>query len=224
MLSQPAKSRLATAIALGMVSATIAPFLAVSRAIALDAPPTLQPFRTAQLFGQPATVRIPAGTLIPVTYTEAEKIIVTPEETAPVSLTTAADVFSPAGTLVIPVGSEVEGELRPVAGGTQFFAETVIFPNGTERAIEASSDPITDTEIITEETDPDILRGAAIGAAAAAVLSEIFGDIDFIEVLAGAGLGVLATILFGGNEEEVEVVIIEPEDDLDLILDADFEL
>jgi hypothetical protein len=224
MLSQPFKSRVASAITLGMISATIAPFLAVQRAIALETQPANLPFRTAQLFGQPATVSVPSGTLIPVTYTEAEKIIVTPDETAPINLTTAANVFSPAGTLVIPVGSIIEGELRPVDSGTQFFAETVIFPNGTERDIVASSDPITDTEIITEDTDPDILRGAAIGAAAAAVLSEIFGDIDFIEVLAGAGLGALATILFGGGEEEVEVVIIEPEDDLDLILDADFEL
>jgi hypothetical protein len=224
MLSKSFKSRIASTIALGMVSASLAPFLAVQRAIALEAQPPTRSLRTAQLFGQPATVRVPAGSLIPVTYTEADRIIVTPDETAPVTLTTAANVFSPAGTLVIPVGSSVQGELRPVRDGTQFFAETVTFPNGVERDIAASSDPITDTEIITEETNPDILRGAAIGAAAAAVLAEIFGSIDFIEVLAGAGLGALATILFGGNREEVEVVIIEPEDDLDLILDADFEL
>jgi DNA-binding transcriptional regulator LsrR (DeoR family) len=86
------------------------------------------------------------------------------------------------------------------------------------------SDVITDTEIITEESDPDILRGAAIGAAAAAVLSEIFGDIDFIEVIAGAGLGALAAVLLGGRKEEVEVVVVYPESDLDLTLQSDFAL
>jgi DNA-binding transcriptional regulator LsrR (DeoR family) len=76
--------------------------------------------------------------------------------------------------------------------------------------------------VITEESDPDILRGAAIGAAAAAVLSEIFGSIDVIEVLGGAGLGALAEILLSGSEE-VEVVVIEPATDLDLTLQSEFD-
>lgn len=222
MLTKQVKSQTARLLTLGMVSVAIAPLMIGQQAIALE--PQTSPIQTAQIFGQPSNVGVPAGTLIPVTFLDAERIIVTPDETAPITLTTEADVYSSAGTLIIPRGSSIEGELRPVPGGTQFFSERVMFPNGAEREIDASSDPITDTEIITEDTDPDILRGAAIGAAAAAVLSEIFGSIDFIEVIAGAGLGALATLLLGGSEEEVEVIIIEPEDELDLILDSAFRL
>jgi hypothetical protein len=204
----------------GLVSATLFPVLATTRADAFEIP--IQPPLLAQLFAQSPSIVIPAGTMIPVTYDEGEKIVITPEESTDVSLTVAEDIYSRAGTLIIPEGSHIEGELRPVDGGTQFISDQVVFSNGLERDIDARSVVLTDTETITKDTDPDILRGAVIGAAAAAVLSEILGDIDFIEVLGGAGLGALASILIGGNREEVEVFVIEPETDLDLRLQSDF--
>ncbi|MBF2089200.1 MAG: hypothetical protein IGR80_00200 [Synechococcales cyanobacterium K44_A2020_017] len=222
MLSKQFRSKTAALIALGMASAAIAPFSMAQRVLASEA--HVQPFQTAQLFGQPAAVVVPAGTIIPVAYTEAERIVIAPDETYPVTLVTTVDVFSSAGTLVIPAGSQIEGELLPVEEGTQFVASEVVFANGTRRDIVASSDPITETEIISERSNPDILRGAAIGAAAAGVISEVFGSIDFLEVLGGAGLGALAAILIGGSDREVEVVVIEPEEDLDVVLDADFAL
>jgi hypothetical protein len=221
MLSKQLRSKAATVVALGMVSAAIAPFTLVHRAMASESG-SAQPLQTAQLFGQPAAVVVPAGTIIPVTYPDAERIVIAPDETYPVTLVTTMDVFSPAGTLVIPAGSQIEGELRPVEQGTQFIASDVVFANGIRRDIVASSDPITETQIINERSNPDILRGAAIGAAAAAVIAEVFGSIDFLEVLAGAGLGALAAILIGGRNRDVEVVVIEPDRDLDVILDADF--
>jgi hypothetical protein len=188
-----------------------------------------RPVVVAQLFSQPAQVTIPAGSMVPVSYDEAEKIVVLPDETAPVTLMVAADMTSERGTVLIPQGSGIEGELRPVYAedddedpvGTQFFAETLVFPSGVQQPIDAVSDVLTETETITRRSDPDILRGAAIGAAAAAVLSEVLGDIDFIEVLAGAGLGALASVLLRGREE-VDVVVIYPETDLDLTLQSDF--
>ncbi len=81
---------------------------------------------------------------------------------------------------------------------------------------------VTDTETLTEKSSPDILKGAAIGAAAGAVLAEIFGGINLGEVLAGAGVGAIASTVFGGKKEkEVEVVVVRPETDLTLTLEED---
>lgn len=218
LISRRWQSGTALLMSLGIASAAVLPAMA-STSISERA----ESYQISQLFPQ-AQARVPAGTLVPVRYAEAERIILKPEETVPVTLTVAADIRTPAGTVVIPMGSRVEGELQPYAGGTRFVSNQVVSLSGVDRPINASSDPITETQVITEDTDPDILRGAAIGAAAAAVLSEVFGSIDFLEVLGGAGLGALASILIGGGEDEVEVIVVEPETDLDLILDSEFVL
>lgn len=178
---------------------------------------------SAQIFSQPTRVGLESGDVIPVRYDEAEKIVVLPDETSPVTLTVAEDIRTSSGTVIIPEGSQIEGELRPTDDGTRFVAEELVLSGDRRFDIDATSDVITDTEVITQESDPDFLEGAAIGAGAAAVLAEIFGDIDFLDVLIGAGLGTLASILLT-NEEEVEVVVIYPETDLDLTLQSDFAL
>lgn len=214
----------ALSLAFGMATTTILPVVAV----AAQAQP--KPYSIAQLLDQRLEYRLPTGTQIPVQYNQAERIIIKPDETAEVSLIVADDVRSPStNRVVIPENSVITGELRPTDNGTQFVSESIVFP-GTDTeddeedlTINATSDEITDTQIITEDSDPDILRGAIVGGAAAAVLSEIFGSIDILEVLGGAGVGVLAEILINqGNDDEVEVIIIEPETDLDLTLESDF--
>jgi hypothetical protein len=218
MLTNRWQSGTALFMALGLSSTAALPLLLSNTAAASE------PVVLAQLFPQQSRVAVRAGTVIPVQYDEAEKIIVTPQETASVTLIVAEDVRSTSGTVIIPEGSEIEGELRPAEGGTQFVAERVTFPNrDTSYAIDATSQVVRRTETITRNSDPDILQGAAIGAAAGAILAEIFGDIDFIEVLAGAGVGVLASVLLRG-QEEVEVVVVYPETDLDLTLRSDFTL
>jgi hypothetical protein len=163
--------------------------------------------------------------VIPVRFDEAEKIVVTPEETAPVTLTVAQDIRSSSGTILIPTGSQIEGNLQPTDGGTQFVAQNLILKNSRQRLpIEATSKVITETETIKKGTDTSgILKSAAIGAAAAAVLSDILGDIDLREVLGGAGLGAIAGLLLGGREE-AEVVVVYPDTDLDLTLESDLRL
>ncbi|WP_439343963.1 hypothetical protein [Vacuolonema iberomarrocanum] len=180
----------------------------------------------AQLFRRPSQrVGVGAGTEIPAYYAGEERVILTPDETVDLELTIDRDVYSSRGTIVIREGSVVRGELRPVSGGTQFVAsEIVLSGNDDARDFAATSDVLTETQIIDEDTDPDFLRGAAIGAAAAAVLAEIFGGIDFLEVLAGAGIGVLGEILLHDGDEEVEVFVIEPDSDLDLFVEEDFVL
>ena len=162
---------------------------------------------------------IPRNVVIPVGY-EQEKILVTPEETAPVTLIVAANIRDSNRNTLIPYGSEIDGRIEPAGDGSRFVAEELIFPDGTIQYIEASSGIVTRMETVKKGADAgDILKGAAIGGAAATVLAEIFGDIDFLEVLGGAGAGAVAGLLLGGSE--VELVSIDPNNDLDLTLQSD---
>ncbi|MEO1690580.1 MAG: hypothetical protein AAFR63_03475 [Cyanobacteria bacterium J06631_6] len=164
------------------------------------------------------TDTVPRGFVIPVEY-EEEKILLTPEETVPITLLVAADVKDSRRNVLIPFGSEIVGQIEPNynESGSFFTANEIIFPDGYSQRIDAESDVITRTEIIEEGANTgDILKGAAIGGVAAAVLSEIFGDIGILEVLGGAGAGALGGLLLGGNE--VELISIDPNNDLDLTL------
>lgn len=166
---------------------------------------------------------IPKGFVIPVEYDE-EKILLTPEETVPVTLYVAANVRDNQRNTLIPYGSEIVGEIRPdETDGSYFVADELIFPDGTVQSIDAVSQVVTRRETVKKGANAgDILKGAAIGGAAATVLSEILGDIDFLEVLGGAGAGAVAGLLLGGNE--VELVSIDPNNDLDLTLQNDLAL
>ena len=167
-------------------------------------------------------VVIPAGSKIPLEY-EKDKILVTKDETTEITLTVAANIRDRNRNTLIPYGTEVSGQIEPTGNGSVFVAEELIFADGTREYINASSDPVTRTETVNRGKDADdILKGAAIGSAAAAVLSEIFGDISVGEVLIGTGLGAIAGLLLGGNE--VELISIDPNRDLDIILDTDLAL
>jgi hypothetical protein len=171
---------------------------------------------------------VPEGTEIPVMYDEAEKILVTKDETVPVTLEVAANIRNRNGDLLIPYGSEIIGEIQPVESeeGSQFVAQTLVIKKDgekiRERSIDATSDVITRTETVEEGASVgDILKGAAIGGAAAAVISAILGDqaIATEEVLGGAGLGALAGWVLGDGE--AELISIDPNSDLTLVLNSD---
>jgi hypothetical protein len=216
-LSRFWQSQTALMLSVGLVSTATLPFVA-NRAIAGSLPPD------GQLMAQSWDDYIPAGTQIPVELEDAERIVVAPDETLNVSLIVSDDVRSRQGDVVIPYGSEIRGRMEPVSGGTQFVAESIVLndEDGDRLPFEAESNIFTQTEVIDRRSDPDILRGAVIGAAAGAVLSEIFGRIDLWEVLGGAGLGVLTEVATRGDEE-AEVFVIEPENELRLTLEDDFE-
>ncbi|MGD1698765.1 hypothetical protein [Dapis sp. BLCC M229] len=208
-------------LTLGMTLATATPGLS-NRAMA-------QFNRQTQFPGNPrrpfSVARIPAGTLIPVGYEEAEKVVVTPDESMRLTLTVTQDIRDVQGRVVIPFGSEIEGELRPVSNGTQFFAEQLIIGDRRRFRIDAISKVITDTERITKGANAgDILKGAAVGTGASALLSAILGDkvLATERLLIGAGLGALSGVLLG--REKAEVVVIYPEEDLDLRLRSDLAL
>ena len=217
LISKRWQSKTALILALGMTSTAVVPMLISTPALG-----SFQSYKSGLLLSQSSTGVIQAGTTIPVRYRK-EKIIVKPDETAKIDLTVAENITSNRGRVVIPEGTRIRGELRPADGGSQFFARELILQNRKKGSpIKASSEVVTDTETLTEKSSPDILKGAAIGAAAGAVLAEIFGGINLGEVLAGAGVGAIASTVFGGKKEkEVEVVVVRPERDLALTLEED---
>ncbi|NEO25493.1 MAG: hypothetical protein F6K03_01000 [Kamptonema sp. SIO4C4] len=203
------------------------------------APP--QDTRIAQLFpssGQSGQlpesiprVTIAQGVVIPTEYAEAEKILMTKTETVPLTLTVSANIRDRNSRLLIPYGSQIKGELRPEVEettaesedtpdpqGVRFIAQELVLDDRTI-PLEGSSELVTRTEMIDEGTDTNaVLKGAAIGAAAAAVVGAITGDrsISVIEILGGAGAGALGGLLTG--RKEVELFSIDPDTDLDVVL------
>ncbi|MGB3534882.1 MAG: hypothetical protein WBA13_15390 [Microcoleaceae cyanobacterium] len=198
--------------------------LAMSLAIPVVSP-LIIPASPAQAQPFPGALqrdRILAGTVIPIRYDEAEKIVLTPDEQMKLTLQTAQDIRTVNGRVWIPAGSQINGELRPSRGGSQFIADEVIFDTGKRFRLDANSNIITRTQTVRGGASAgDILKGTAVGAAAATALSGILGDkaIATEEVLGGAGLGAIAGVFLG--REKVDVIVIRPEEDLFLSLQSD---
>ncbi len=202
---------LAAVLALGISSAGVAPLVQTL-------PVQAQVFPRSS---QGATLS--SGTVIPAAYRGAERIVLKPDETLPVTLTVIEDVRNSRGTTLIPQGSRISGQFEPEGDGTQFIANTLILTNRDRQDIAATSDVITRTEEVREGNKDRIWQGALVGGAAAAVLSEAFGDVGVFKVLGGAGAGALGGWLLG-RKESVEVVVVDAKQDLDLVLDSSLNL
>jgi hypothetical protein len=215
-------SRSAIALSLACLSTTTS--VVLSPAVIAQTVTSSQ--RRPQLFSQtfPGSVVIPAGTVLPVRFEGAEKIVLATDETLPITLTLDSNVRTSTGQVLIPAGSQIQGEFRPSNGGTQFLAESITPTNSNTLPLNASSNRITETETIRRGSRVrDILTGAAIGGAAAAVIAEITGSIDVGEVLGGAGLGALGGLI-RDSRQRAEVFVVRPEEDLRLTLDSDLVL
>lgn len=208
------QSKTALLIALGMTSIAAVPILISTPAMAG------KPDIVGQI-SQSSQVIVAAGTTIPIRYDNAETIIMTPKETVPVTLVVATNIRSNQRRILIPQGSQVKGQLRPVSGGTQFFAQELILANSNQRLpIDARSEIIAQTKTTNPRTNPNIFKDAAVGAGAGALLGAIFGGIRTGQVLAGAGIGGGVAAL-EQRRRETELVLIDPDTELHLTLQAD---
>ena len=174
----------------------------------------------------PNSARLPAGATIPVTYgDDADEIVLLPDETVPLTLTVSQTLTNSQGQVVIPVGSEIIGELRPSGEGSQFVAQQLVLTNGQRVAISATSGIVTETKTIRRGIDVrDTLAGAVLGSGAATVIAEITGDsrIDVLEILSGTAAGTVAGVLLG--RDRIEVITIDPSRDLTLTLNSNLAL
>ncbi|AVH73744.1 S-layer homology domain-containing protein [Nostoc sp. 'Lobaria pulmonaria (5183) cyanobiont'] len=167
----------------------------------------------------PASVTIAQGTTIPVKYDKAEKILVTKDETSPLTLTVSQNVVTQDGSVVIPAGSQVVGQLKPATGGSQFVAEKLVLTSGQEYQLNATSDVITKTETVKKGTSVgSIIKNTVLGAGAATAVSAVTGDraIATEEVLGGAGIGALVGLFFG--KKSVDLIAIDPNTDLQMTI------
>ncbi|MBW4466478.1 MAG: hypothetical protein KME07_13720 [Pegethrix bostrychoides GSE-TBD4-15B] len=220
MISRRWQSGTALSLTFAVTASLLLP-IGLSRSVSAQVfPPSWRNGTSRPVPGYPSRSILPTGTVIPTRY-EKEKIVVTPAETSKVTLTVDDDIRSASGAIIIPFNSEIEGELRPNGDGTQFVAQELVLSNGDRYAIEASSDVITRRETVSKRSNPEWFQGVAIGAVAAAVLGEVFGKIQLWQVLGGAGVGALGSLLIR-NRNEVEVIVVDPATDLDLQLDQDF--
>ncbi|MEM9116529.1 MAG: S-layer homology domain-containing protein [Cyanobacteria bacterium P01_F01_bin.56] len=174
------------------------------------------------LVGQAQTmsqVIVPTGTVLRVTHDENEKVILLPEETVDLTLSVTQTFTSSTGTVLIPAGSQVVGQLRPNGSGSQFVAQELILVGGRRLAMNATSSIVTTTETISRGASlGETLLGTAIGSGAAAVIAGLTGDqrVEALEVLAGTATGgTIARIL---GRDQVEVIAINPSRDLSLTL------
>jgi hypothetical protein len=206
-------------VSFGLITSAIAPLTNAATAQASPTPQTV-----AQLFpgsGSNQLVAIPAGTRIPVRYDQAEKIVVAPNETLPLTLVVSKNIRSASGQLLIPAWSEVRGRLEPVQGGSQFVAEELVLTNGTRYFLNASSDVVTTTQEVRPGIDTNsVLKGAAIGAGAATILSGVTGRrrITLGKILIGAGVGAAGGAVLGKKREQV--IVVNPDRDLTLTLNS----
>lgn len=170
---------------------------------------------------------IPSGTTIPIRYDGAERVLISLEEPepVPVTLVVAQNVTTANGTLLIPAGSQVRGELRNVQEngqvGARFYAQELILSGNRRFTMNATSELVTEREVIRRGASVgDVVTNAALGAGAAAAIAAVTGDraIATEEVLGGVGIGALLGLFLG--RDRVELITIDPDRDLNLTLNS----
>jgi len=141
----------------------------------------------------PGTVS--AGTRIRVEYPGSNRIVLRRRERRDLTLTVARDVRGSHGYVVIPEGSRIEGELRPVEDSTRFVADRLILTDGRDYDIEAMSDIVTRNRSILGS----ITRGGRVDVGT--ILGEVFGGRD--------------------DSRDRSEIVVYPGTDLDLTLGED---
>lgn len=170
-------------------------------------------------------VIIPAGTVIPVRYEGADRILLARNEApTPFTLRVAQNVVTQQGQVLIPAGSSVVGTLQTTPTGAQFLARELVLLNGTRLPMDAASGIISTTETITQGPNTGkLIAGTLVGAGAAAGIAAVTGDrtIKAYEVLPGAVVGAGLSLLF---PDRVDLYAINPNADLNLTLNQNLEI
>ncbi|MEM9136967.1 MAG: hypothetical protein AAGB01_06425, partial [Cyanobacteria bacterium P01_F01_bin.42] len=127
------------------------------------------------------------------------------------------------GSEIIPAGSKVIGQIEPYDDGVRFVAERLELADGTSQEINATSEVISQRERVESRrgSDDSIWQGALVGGTAATIISAAVTDVGIFKTLAGAGAGALTGWLIGRDRSR-EVIVIDPEQDLNLAVNDEF--
>ena len=144
--------------------------------------------------------RLTAGTVLPVAYSGSERIVLRRDERYPLTLTITRDLRDNRNRVLIPSGSQVEGEFRPVKDGVQFVARRLVLRNGETYTINAIS------RIIYSARDlDDDLRNTRISDTARVIIGSVLGN--------------------GRNTRDgSNLIVVYPNRDLDLTLRSDLQI
>lgn len=145
--------------------------------------------------------RLTAGTVLPVEYSGSERIVLRRDERYPLTLTITRDVRDNRNRVIIPSGSRVEGEFRPVRNGIQFVTRRLVLRNGKIYRINATSRIIySDRNFDTEN-----LRNSRISDAARIIISSVLGN-------------------GRSTSDNSNLIVVYPDRDLDLTLSSDLQI
>lgn len=145
--------------------------------------------------------RLTAGTVLPVEYSGSERIVLRRDERYPLTLTITRDLRDNRNRVLIPSGSRVEGEFRPVKDGVQFFARRLVLRNGETYRINATSRIIYSDR----DLDDDDLRNTRISDAARIIIDSVLGN-------------------GRSTRDDSNLIAVYPDRDLDLTLSADLQI
>lgn len=167
-------------------------------------------------------VTIPANVTFPLTSSQ-EKIVLSEKDTVPLELELERNITDRSGRILIPAGTKVKGELRPATRngvkGSQFVARQLVYASGRTQSINAVSPVVTNKIKIKKGANVgNILKGAALGGGASALIQLITGDrrVATVPTIGGAVAGGIASLLLG--RKEAEVISVDPRNDLDITL------
>lgn len=177
-------------------------------------------------------IRIPAGTILPVKYDVANKILVSPNEPGPIplTLTLAKNLSSFNANSLIPPGSQIIGELVTIQDEqtAQFVAKQIVLADGQRIEISASSRIIDRTSEISKNQRVDrIIKNSAMGTAAAAAFAAMSGNplVTSQQVQLNSGFGSSAELIGAfRNQEKATIITIFPNRDFTLTLNSDLVL
>ncbi|WP_218081607.1 hypothetical protein [Anthocerotibacter panamensis] len=158
--------------------------------------------------------RIAADTYLPASFASQGEVFLDPGDSRSASLFISNDIYDSNNQIGIPRGSEVRGRFVPTRGGLKFMADAVVV-RGQYYSIQASSDLLPDEKDPREYSAGAIAGDAAIGAGAGALLGLLTGGVSLGGLLGGAAA---STII--GNVTAPRVVVLRPDQPLNIRLDA----
>ncbi|AFZ15384.1 S-layer domain-containing protein [Crinalium epipsammum PCC 9333] len=174
---------------------------------------------------QNANLRVRSGQTIVVRGADARpRILLLPNESIPnLTLIVDQDIRNSANEILIPRNSQIEGRLSPLSSGNQFLgmrfdARRLIIGNQSYDQIDATSRIVTGQQQQASSVNTGTVENAAITAAAQAILGRVLGQsVNPINILGSIFTGQTPT-----TQQQDQVIIIDPRQDLQLTFNSDF--
>jgi hypothetical protein len=168
------------------------------------------------------------GTVLPVQMLGGNdvKLIIATGETIQTTLELSSNVLNTQGKVLIPKGSQVQGQFQPVringtTQGTQYYADKVSI-NSQNFSMVAISDPLVPTS--RQALSTNTLRGGLASAATQLLLGRLLGgDTNVGNLLGTLSGGNNSSTSFPTNQEANSVIVVEPKK-MTLKVQSDFKL